>query len=140
MTAVDGSAGPEGARDVHEVHEVLGVYDADGGVRGELAYVVGHLLGRAECALCDITHSPVRRKPAWVAMTTRLAVPVRVVHRNEASADERAAWAEVGLPVVLGRHADGSHSVLLMREDLVELDGSVERFERALTAALGRLA
>ena len=27
------------------------VYDADGGLVGEVRYVVGHLLGRAECAL-----------------------------------------------------------------------------------------
>ena len=28
-----------------------GIYDADGGLRGEVAYVVGHLLGRAEFRL-----------------------------------------------------------------------------------------
>lgn len=39
-----------------------GIYNADGGLVGEVRYVVGHLLGTAECALCDITHSPVRRK------------------------------------------------------------------------------
>ena len=137
MTDVTGSAGRSGAGDVDEV---LGVYDADGGVRGELAYVVGHLLGRAECALCDITHSPVRRKPEWVAMTARLDVPVRVVHRNEVTPEERAAWATAGLPVVLARHTDGRHSVLLTREELARLDGSVEGFEVALSAALRRLS
>lgn len=123
-----------------EVVQVLGVYDADGGIRGELTYVVGHLLGRAECALCDITHSPVRRRPAWDAMTSRVDVPVRLAHRNEVADAERSAWAAVGLPVVLGLTADGRHHVLLGPPELAALDGSVEGFESALRAALAELA
>jgi hypothetical protein len=119
-----------------EIVEAVGVYDADGGVRGELAYVVGHLLGRLECSLCDITHSSVRRKPQWDAMASRLAVPVRLVHRNEATAAERASWSSVGLPVVLGATDGGEHVVLLDRQALGALDGSVEAFEQALGRAL----
>ena len=37
-------------------------YNADGGIVGEVRYVIGHLLGTAECALCDITHSPPQAK------------------------------------------------------------------------------
>ena len=48
-----------------DVSELIGVYNADGGLVGEATYLVGHLLGRTQCALCDVTHSPVRRKPAW---------------------------------------------------------------------------
>jgi hypothetical protein len=118
------------------VVEVVGVYDADGGVRGELAYVVGHLLGRAECSLCDITHSLVRRKPQWDAMAARLPVPVRLAHRNETSPGQQVAWSEAGLPVVLGASQDGSHVVLLGREVLTSLGGSVDAFERALLLAL----
>lgn len=116
--------------------EVVAVYDADGGLRGELAYVIGHLLGRAECALCDITHSAVRRKPEWVAMTSDLPVPVRAIHRNEASEAERASWSGVGLPVVLGVRADGTHTVLIDPAGLDALGGSVEAFDEALRAAL----
>lgn len=122
------------------VVEVVGVYDADGGVRGELAYVVGHLLGRAECSLCDVTHGTVRRKPQWDAMATRLPVPVRLAHRNEATPAERAAWSSAGLPVVLGATAGGGHVVLLDRRALASLDGSVDAFERALRSALGGAA
>jgi hypothetical protein len=123
---------------VGDIVEVVGVYDADGGWRGELAYVVGHLLGRAECALCDVTHSPVRRKPAWTAMVARLPVPMRLVHRNETSDAERASVSE--LPVVLGMRQDGSHVRLLDRRDLAALDGSVECFDSVLRGALERAA
>ena len=54
------------------VVEAVGVYAADGGVVGELTYVVGHLLGRTECSLCDVTHGPVRRKRAWDEMAAVL--------------------------------------------------------------------
>ena len=123
-----------------DIVEVLGVYDADGGLRGELTYVVGHLLGRTECSLCDVTHSLVRRKSEWDAMASRLPVPVRLVHRNEVTASERAAWTSVGLPVVLAATRTGEHVVLLGRADLTALDGSVEAFDAALRDALVSVA
>jgi len=109
---------------------------ADGGVVGELAYVVGHLLGRTECSLCEVTHGSVRRRPAWDAMTARLPVPLRLVHRNETTEDERAAYGVSGLPAVLGVRGDGSRTVLLGPTGLGAVAGSVERFEEALRAAL----
>lgn len=118
------------------VVEVVGVYDADGGVVGELTYVVGHLLGRTTCSLCELTHGSLRRRPEWDAMVDRLPVPVRLVHRNEATGDERAAWSVSGLPAVVGRRADGTHTVLLGPTGLAALHGSVPAFEQALLDAL----
>ena len=118
------------------VVEVVGVYAADGGVVGELTYVVGHLLGRTECSLCDVTHGSVRRRPEWDAMAARLPVPVRLVHRNETTEGERAAYGVSGLPAVLGVRADGSRTVLLGPTGLRAVAGSVERFEQALRSAL----
>ncbi|GAA1672382.1 hypothetical protein GCM10009807_15650 [Microbacterium lacus] len=60
-----------------------GIYNADGGVGGEIRYVLGHLFGSAECSLCDITHSPVRRKPEWDRMVARVGLPIVLLHRNE---------------------------------------------------------
>jgi hypothetical protein len=115
---------------------VVGVYDADGGVVGELTYLVGHLLGRTECSLCDVTHDSLRRRPEWDAMVARLPVPARLVHRNETTADEQAACHVSGLPAVLGLRADGSHTVLVGPTGLRAAGGSVERLEDALLAAL----
>lgn len=112
----------------------LGVYDADGGLVGEIAYVVGHLLRRTECALCDITHS-WRRKPEWDAMVARLAVPFELAHRNEVTdAAALAVIGRAGLPVVLARDAAGSWHPVLRRTDLEGADGSVAEFERLLRA------
>ena len=121
---------------VPHVVEAVGVYAADGGVVGELTYVVGHLLGRTECSLCDVTHGPLRRKRAWDDMVAELPVPVRLVHRNETTAGERAACEGSGLPVVLGVRADGTHTTLVGPAALKALDGSVSAFDLALRSAL----
>ncbi len=118
------------------VVELVGVYAADGGLVGEVAYVVGHLLGRTECALCDVTHGTLRRKPDWDAMTARLPVPLRLVHRNETTTAERTASERSGLPVVLGVRPDRSHTVVLGPTRLAGLGGSVQRFEEAVREAL----
>ena len=65
------------------------VYDADAGVRGEVAYVFGKLRGR-HCGLCDITHGTLREKPAFRDLACSLAVPVDVWHRNEQTPDVAA--------------------------------------------------
>ncbi|RXZ44098.1 hypothetical protein [Agromyces binzhouensis] len=118
-----------------EYAEYLGIYDADGGVRGDLAYIVGHLLGTRECALCDITHT-WRRKPEWDAMVLRVGVPFTLRHRNEVTdAGASAALADAGLPVVLGRDTAGTWHPVLRRADLERAQGSVEEFERLLLAA-----
>ena len=119
------------------------VYDADGGLVGEVRYVVGHLLGRAECSLCDITHGPLRRKADFDALVGELAVmghQVEVHHRNET--DPAQAAAAVGhLPCVLCAEAsDGPWSVLVPASELRACDGDVARFRRALLSALGEPA
>ena len=114
----------------------LGVYDADGGIVGELRYVVGHLLGTAECALCDITHSPVRRKRAWDAMVARLDAPFDLRHRNELSDIEQRALTGTVLPVVVAELADGTWRTLLDVADLRACDGDVDAFAERLTAAI----
>jgi hypothetical protein len=118
--------------------ELLGVYDADGGLRGEVSYVVGKLLGRRHCGLCDITHSPVRRRPEWDAMAARLDVPIRLAHLNELSPPERAVVDEAGAPVVLVLDSGGARP-LLQRDELESAGGDVGRFEQLVTEALARL-
>jgi len=116
----------------------LGVYDADGGLAGELRYVVGHLLGTAECSLCDITHSPVRRKRTWDAMVAELDAPFALRHRNELTDEETRALATMGLPVVAAELGDGSWVRLLDRDALDACGGDVGSFARILHETAAR--
>ena len=115
--------------------EVVGVYHADGGLRGELAYVVGKLMGRVHCALCDITHSPVRRKAEWDAFAARLSIPITLLHLNELT-PELAGVVDGRSPVVLGRRVD-QWLRLVEPAQLDSLGGSVTAFESVLSRALG---
>jgi len=98
------------------VHALTGVYDADGSLRGEVAYVVGKLLGRRHCALCDITHGSLRPRPTWEACRTSVRVPFEVVHLDERTPEVRAA-SEGHAPCVLA-HTDGGVELLLSSGDL----------------------
>lgn len=116
------------------VTELVGVYHADGGIRGELAYITGKLLGRAHCSLCDITHSPVRRKAEWDRYADGLGIPFRLLHLNELDPALEAA-VDGRSPVVLGRES-GEWVRLLEPERLDALGGSVAGFAAALEGAL----
>lgn len=116
------------------VDRLLGVYNADGGLVGELRYVVGHLLGTTSCALCDITHSPIRRKKEWDALVAELGIRVDLRHLNELDDRERAAVGD-DAPIVLVE-SEGMLRPLLDAEQLTALDGSVAAFGVAVRAAL----
>lgn len=113
---------------------LVGVYDADGGLLGEAKYVVGHLLGRAQCALCDITHDHAWRKRTFDTFRVRLGVPFDLVHRNERSPEVEAATRD-SLPSVVAL-TDRGTVPLLDRHALEACGGDVDRFESAVHAAV----
>ncbi len=119
------------------VTRLVGVYNADGGLVGELRYIVGHVLGTVSCALCDITHSPLRRKREWDQLVADLGVPVDLRHLNELDERERAAVGEHAPVVLVDR--DGMLTPLLDAEQLDALDGSVSAFGVAVRTALAEL-
>ena len=46
----------------HVNMKILGVYNANSGVVGEVIYFLGKLLCATHCAFCDITHSHFVKK------------------------------------------------------------------------------
>lgn len=116
------------------IRELVGVYDADGGIRGELSYITGKLLGQRHCDLCDITHSPIRRRRSWADYVASLPVPFRVVHRNERTLREADATSGRE-PCVAVALTDESIEVLLSAEDLSSIT-DVAALGRAITSAL----
>lgn len=109
------------------IQKLVGIYNADGGIIGEVAYIVGHLIGTAECALCDITHSPIRRKPEWDQMVSELGVPFTLLHRNELDERTLQAVENITLPVIVGFHEDGEVREVLSVDELRACAGSVAR-------------
>lgn len=117
-----------------QVFRLIGVYDADHTVRGEVSYWIGARLGRAHCALCDITHGMLRRRSEWNAYVAGLAVPFDTYHRDDQPDAVRVASGDRA-PIVLGETAAGP-VVLLDAAALDACDGSVDRLGAAIDAAI----
>jgi hypothetical protein len=116
---------------------LVGVYDADSTLRGELAYWVGARLGRRHCSLCDITHGSIRRRPEWTACVAGLPVPFETFHRNDQPDDVRAIAAGA-FPVVTAETETG-HVLLLSPHELDECGGSIDHLVEAVEVAAARL-
>jgi hypothetical protein len=118
----------------HGTIRLIGVYHADGGPRGELAYLLGKLRGTAHCALCDITHGvvAVTGKRAWKRLCADR--PIEAVHLNER--DERLrAFTDGRTPCVVAE-VEGELRLLLGPTELEACGGDVAAFARALDVAL----
>jgi hypothetical protein len=116
------------------IRRLVGVYNANGTLTGELAYFVGARLGRAHCALCDITHGLVRERPAWTTCRANLPVPFDTHHLNDQPEAVQAACDGVA-PVVLAQ-TDTEVVVLLGPHELQACHGSVQRLTDAINAAV----
>lgn len=109
---------------------LVGVYDADSTLRGELAYWVGARVGRRHCSLCEITHGLVRQRPEWKACRANLPVPFDTYHRDDQPDAIRSAAA--GRAPVVVAETDAGHVVLLTRADLETCDGSIDLLVEAI--------
>ncbi len=115
------------------IGRLIGVYNADGTLRGELTYWVGARLGRVHCALCDITHGSIRERPDWQACRSGLPVRFDTYHRNDQPDDVRTLLGDQTPAVV----AETDHGmVLLLGPGCLEAcDASPGAMVEALTAA-----
>ena len=124
------------ASPLNAIVRLVGVYDADSTLRGELAYWIGARLGRRHCSLCDITHGSVRTRPAWKACVAGLPVPFDTFHRND-QPDQVRAIANGAAPVVVADTSAGL-IVLLSPTELDACAGSIDRLVGAIEAAAAR--
>lgn len=105
---------------------IVGIYDADGTLSGELRYAVGKILGRGKCALCDITHgwNPMGSR-SWKQACSVSEVEVELIHRNNATAEQLAATT--GLPAIL-RRRDGRWSEVMPASEIAQYVGAPAEF------------
>ena len=118
------------------VDALVGIYNAEGSLAGEIRYLWSKLRGQGHCALCDITHRGVRQKPAFQACLEDIAIPFELLHLDELSA-ELTELTTGQVPCVLARRGR-VHSILLDAAALTDCDGDVGRFRKRLEQALGQ--
>ena len=118
---------------------LIGIYKADGGVISELSYFFGHLIGVRSCSLCDISHSPVKKKSAFQQLERELlkehGIAIKMIHLDERN--ERELKASAGRePCVLLEYPDQSISMFLDAVDLKALSGSVTSLRKLILSRL----
>lgn len=119
---------------VPPVDELIGVYDADSTLIGEVSYWIGARLGTRHCSLCDLTHGLFTTKAEWTSCVRLLTVPFVTYHRNDAP-DEVLRAAACGFPVVLARRGDALE-VALDPAALEQFGGSTTAFAASLRQLL----
>jgi hypothetical protein len=114
---------------------LVGVFNAEGSLAGELRYVLGKVTGRAHCALCDVTHGwSLRGRPEFRAAAATLPLPLELVHLDERSPAVTAA-SEGWTPCVL-LDVDGDVVRLLGPDELERCGGEPDRFVACVRDAL----
>ncbi len=120
------------------IETIWGVFQANGGLFGEISYIVGKITGRSHCSLCDITHGRTSEKAAMVACREASEAPLLLVHLNEQS-EALAAFTSGLTPCVVAESASNGFAMLLDADALEECAGEVDRFEAALEEAKAAL-
>ena len=116
------------------ITELIGVYDADSTLLGEISYWVGARLGISHCSLCELTHGLFTQKSEWRQCAESLTIPFRLVHRDDAPDDVIAALAGQ-FPAVLQRTTEGL-KVILTKDELERFHGRTADFAEWVTEYL----
>ena len=106
------------------------IYDADGSFMGEIRYLRDKCLGKADCALCDLSHgwSPLGRSD-W-RRRIGVAASLNWLHRDELP-DHVAAQIEGQLPCIAVDRS-GEIDIVIGREALRGCGGDFSVFEHLL--------
>lgn len=106
------------------------IYDADGSFIGEVRHLRDKCLGRAECALCDLSHgwNPLGRS-IW-RRRKGTAASLNWLHRDELP-DHVAAEVQGQLPCVAVDRG-GDIEIVIGREALRGCEGDFSVFEHLL--------
>ena len=114
--------------------EVVGVYNADSIILGEVSYWIGARFGVAHCSLCDITHGLFAERKDWKSCRDQSEFNFSTFHRNDQPEAVRAAANDV-TPVVVA-FVNDKYQVLLGPQQIDACEGSPERLMAAITEAL----
>jgi hypothetical protein len=114
--------------------QLIGIYDADATIIGEVSYWIGARLGLRHCSLCDVTHGLVAEKASWRSCKESLPLPFVTYHRNDMPDDVRAVVGSALPAVVIRRGGTVSH--LLSASEIDTAQGSAERLAEMISAKL----
>jgi hypothetical protein len=117
---------------MRRIQALVGVYNAEGSVLGEIRYLAGKLTGTAHCALCDISHGLTGERRVFKTIRARTAL--QMLHLDE-QWPALQAFTAGRTPCVVAQVEDELVEVLSSAA-LDACGASPEAFEAALEAGL----
>ena len=114
------------------ITKLIGIYDADGGIFGEIKYFAGKIFADQHCSLCDITHG--KSKSEWAKCEKNLPVTIDFIHLNERNETVKKYTNGV-TPCVIGKTATG-YVTIVTKNEMNDCHGDVERFEELINKKL----
>jgi hypothetical protein len=118
------------------VDKLVGIYNANGSFTGEIAFLFGKFTGRTQCALCDITHGPLKKKSAFFRAQQTLGIPFEILHLDELDAT-LCSFKESAPCVVAIRGSECS--ILLSKAELALCDGDVTNLFEVLKVKISEV-
>lgn len=119
--------------------QLIGVYDADATLWGEMSYWIGARFGVRHCSLCDITHSLLREKPEWREcrgkLDSELGIEFETFHRNDQPDDVRRS-IDGKYPAVVVRAESGEVSLFMNADQIAACGTSPEGFAAEISRRL----
>lgn len=119
------------------IRQLVAVYNADGGLVGDLRYVAGKIRGTTKCSLCSLTHPKLRKSREFFKCAESFEVPLEVLHRNEVAPEVRAHIGSATPQVVAV--TDAGCKTLLTTQVLDNIK-TVPAFKEALDRAIEGLS
>ncbi len=123
------------------MNKLIGVYDADATLWGEMSYWIGARFGVRHCGLCDITHSLFREKSQWRECQSKLEhdlhVEFETFHRNDQPEDVREC-IDGKYPAVVMRGDDGKVSMFMSAGEIEACGVSPEQFVAEISRKFAR--
>ncbi|GDX28315.1 hypothetical protein LBMAG13_07390 [Actinomycetes bacterium] len=115
--------------------QLIGVYDADATLWGEVSYWVGARVGVRHCSLCDITHSAFGEKSKWKECRSGLAADFETFHRNDQPDDVRQC-IDGRYPAVVARSEAGEVTMFMNADEIAACGASPQEFVAEITRRL----
>ena len=69
------------------ITKLIGIYDADGGIFGEIKYFAGKIFANQHCSLCDITHGKSKNEWAKCEIGETSVMPLNGTNQLQCNAN-----------------------------------------------------
>ena len=106
------------------IDKLVGIYNANGSIFGELTYLFGKLTGHSDCALCDITHGPLKQKADFRDAQQALCISFENLHLNELDSEFNAFKASA--PCIISIYGS-EYSLFITSAELKQCKGDVDQ-------------